>query len=277
MFQRQQLAGGGVKIGRALQSRFEVDAHLGRGGLGDLYRVRALGTDDALALRVTEIPDAPAVLDAFGTVVDLTHRLAHLPIVRMRACGGDDGRAWYVTDFSPGESLLAFVRRRGPLPVADAVRLIGSAADAVASLHDADVVHQDLSPRNLFVDGERIKLLELGVGLALARLVRDKPGLITTPRIRAPEQLVSLHPYPRTDIYALGAVLYYLVTGRRALPDGAGKLQIATAGGVSHPALGRVPEAVRPILERALAMRPDRRFGTAREFGAALQAARSAP
>jgi serine/threonine-protein kinase len=144
----------------------------------------------------------------------------------------------------------------------------------VADLHQANVIHQDLSPRNLFLVGGTVKVLELGIAPALARVVREKPGLITTPRVRAAEQLVSAEAKPATDVYALGTILYYMVTGRKAIPEGGGVLQLATDGQVPPPKLDAVPRSLRPILERALALRPEARFSSAAELGAAMRAVR---
>lgn len=262
-----------MALGRSLQGRFEADALLGKGGLGDLYRVRALGTDEPLALRLMDIPDAPPVLDAFGEVEALHRQLADVPLSRMRACGGDEGRAWYATDYLDGESVLSLIRRRGPLPMGDAIQLVARAIRSVADLHARGVVYQDLNARNLFVVGTDIYLLELGVLPALARLLKERPGLFTTPRARAAEQLVAMEPNPRTDVYALATVLYFVVTGRKAIPDAGNVLQIASTTGLKPPALHAVPEALRPILARALALRPDDRFGSANEFGDALAVA----
>ena len=266
-----------VALGRSLQSRFEVDALLGKGGLGDLYRVRALGTDESQALRVTDIPDAAPVLEAFAELASLHQRLSDVPLARMRACGGDDGRAWYATDYLDGESVLSLIRRGGPLPLAEAIGLITHAVRSVARLHAGGVVHQDLNVRNLFVVGNDMHLLELGVVPALARLLKERPGLFATPRARAAEQLVVVNPDLRTDVYAIATVLYFVVTGRKAIPDAGNVLQLASTGGLKPPALHAVPEALRPILARALALRPDDRFASANEFGDALAAVARSP
>jgi eukaryotic-like serine/threonine-protein kinase len=267
----------GMALGRSLQSRFEVDALLGKGGLGDLYRVRPIGTDEPLALRLTDIPDAQPVLDAFGEVASLHERLSDVPLSRMRACGGDEGRAWYVSDHLDGESVLSLIRRRGPLPLGDAIDLVAHAIRSVAGLHARGVVYQDLNARNLFVAGADVYLLEIGVVPALARLLKERPGLFATPRARAAEQLVAVDPDPRTDVYALATVLYFVVTGRKAIPDAGNMLQLASTRGLKPPALHAVPEGLRPILARALALRPDDRFASADEFRDALAAvARSA-
>jgi serine/threonine-protein kinase len=266
------MEGGRVEPSPALGRQFQIESRLGTGGLGDLYRARALATGQQVALRLTDIPDAPVVLEAIAGVIALHERLAGVPIARIRASGGDEGRMWYAMDLLGGESLLARVRSKGPLAPGEAARLGAEICEVVALLHDRGVVHQDLSPRNLFLEGETVKVLELGIAPVLARLIREKPGVITTPRARAAEQLVSAEATPATDVYALGTILYYFVTGRKAIPEGGGILQLATDGKVPPPSLDAIPPVLRPTLERALALRQEARFPSARELGAALRA-----
>lgn len=271
MSQLGTMQGGRVEPGRALMMQFDLLAKLGAGGLGDLYRAQDRASGQVLAVRATEIPDAPAALDAFGSVIALHNRLAQLPIARVRSCGGAERCLWYGMDYLDGESLHSLVLYRSRPSLPEAVRLVIEATDTVAALHAENVIHQDLSPRNLFVDNGKLRILELGIAPAVARLIREKPGLITTPRLRASEQLVAAQADPRTDLYALGAVLFFLLTGRRAISKGPQVLQLATEGGVAPPKLDEVPDGIRPTLQRALAMRPDDRYSSAIEFAAALR------
>lgn len=270
MSQLRAIEGGRVKPGLSLANRFQLEAHLGTGGLGDLYRVRAVGSSERFALRMTELTDAPAVLDAMRGVGSLNERFSLLPIARVRSSGADEGRMWYAMDFVEGESLLSLVRRAGPMAPKSAAALLVQVAEAVATLHDEDVVHQNLNARTIMSDGGSAAILELGVTAALARLIQEKPGVLATPNARAPEQLIVADASPQADVYALGAILHYLVTGRKAIPEGATGLQLAIRGGVRPPKLDAVAPEVRPILARALALRPQDRFPSAHEFAAAL-------
>jgi serine/threonine protein kinase len=214
------------------------------------------------------------VLDAIAEVIALHERLGEAPLARIRISGGDEGRMWYAMDLLDGESLLTRVRSKGALAPGDAARFGAEVCDAVALLHDQGAVHQDLSPRNLFLEGETVKVLELGIAPALARVIREKPGVITPPRVRAAEQFVSAEASSATDVYALGTILYYLVTGRKAIPEGGGVLQLASDGKVPPPKLDATPPVLRPVLERALALRPEARYPSAHALGAALRAVR---
>jgi serine/threonine protein kinase len=270
------MQGGSVEPGRALSHEFEMLDQLGPGGLGMLNRARDRASGELLALRLTEIPDVPPVRDAFGELVALHKRLSGVPLARIRSCGGTGQLLWYAMDLLQGQSLHALVLYgRNEVVTAEAVRLVIEAADAVAHLHDEGVVHQDLNPRNLFVVDGHVQLLEVGVAPAVARLVRERPGLITTPRLRASEQLVSPTSDRRTDIYALGMVLYFLLTRRTGIGKGPQLLRLATDGGVPPPKLDNVPNSVRPVLQRALAMRPTDRFASAGELATALRSVRS--
>lgn len=271
MSQFGTMPGGRVEPSRALTSRFELLAQLGPGGLGDLHRARERTSGQVLAVRLTEVPDVPIVLDVFGDIIALHKRLGRVPLARIRSCGGAGGCLWYAMDCLDGLSLHSLVVDRGKQPLEAAVQLILQAADTVATLHSENVIHQDLSPRNLFLADGKMHILELGVAPAIARLIRERPGLITTPRLRASEQFVSPNPDRRTDLYALGVVLFFLLTGRRAIGKGPQLLQLATDGGVPPPKLEAVPERLRPTLQRALAMRPDDRYSSAAEFAAALR------
>jgi serine/threonine protein kinase len=259
-----------VSLGTALARRFELVATLGSGGLGELYSVRD-GSGKSLALRQTDFLALPSVLEALAGVVALHHRLASrlLPLARVLACGENNDLAWYSTDLQTGQSLADHVRRQGPVPQAQAIGLIAKAAHTISALHDENVLHQDLNPRNIFVDGDSVSIVELGIGPALAKVLRERPGVLATPSARAPEQFVA-DADPRTDLYALGALLFYAVTGRKALPDGSSNLRLATAGRVQSPSMQQAPAALRDVLSRVLSMRPDERYPSARAFHAAL-------
>jgi serine/threonine protein kinase len=224
-----------------------------------------------LALRVTHFPNATEILDALKSVVALHSTLVAdgLAIIAVVAEGSENTNAWYAMEFAPGESILSVVRRNGRIPPQKAVPLLQQLAACIAALHERNVLHRDLSTRNVFVDGDTIKIAELGVGAALARAVEENSVLLTSPRAEAPEQLVA-DPEPRTDLYAIGNIAHYLLTGRRAIPDGPSNLRVATRGGTSPPRFDGLDAELQPILARTLAMRPDERFASARELSQAL-------
>jgi serine/threonine protein kinase len=263
-----------MALTRSLATRFEFVNRLGSGGLGELVRVRDKITRETLALRTTIFDGVDTIVDALRGVVELHTTLVAdgLPIVRVVDAGRDDDAAWYAMEFADGESVLASVRRQGRMPPAQALAVIREVTECVASLHQRNVIHQDLSPRNVFVEGGTTRVLEVGVAAALARAIKARPAALASPRAKAPEQLVA-DAEPRTDLYAIGCLFYYSLTGRKAIADGAANLRLATRGGMRTPNLDRVAPELRPILARTLAMRPDDRFASAAELLGALNAA----
>jgi serine/threonine protein kinase len=258
---------------RAFAGRYDLIERLGLedGRLGELYRARDTITKRQLALRVTHFASATEILDALKSVVALHSALiaARLPIVAVVAEGSDDENAWYAMEFAAGESILANMRRNGRMPPQKAVPLLQQLTACIAELHERNVLHRDLSTRNVFVDGDTIKVAELGVGAALARALEGNAVLLTSPRAEAPEQLVA-DAEPRTDLYAIGCIAHYLLAGRKAIAEGPSNLRIATRGGSLPPRFDNVEPELQPILARTLAMRPDERFASARELAQAL-------
>src|SRR6185437_6788863 len=141
----------------------------------------------------------------------------------------DDGTFYYVMEFLPGMNLSELVREHGPLPAARAIHLVRQACNALAEAHDLGLVHRDIKPANIFaaIRGGRhdvAKLLDFGLAKPLldadsAQLTQD--GAITgSPLYMSPEQAIGdRDPDARSDIYAVGAVLYFLVTGRPPFDD----------------------------------------------------------
>jgi serine/threonine-protein kinase len=172
-------------------------------------------------------------------------------------------------DYLEGESLESLVRRAGPLPPSTAVDLLLDASAIVESLHGARLFHHDLKQGNVFVEGTSTRVLELGINEALARAGQLQPGTLATPGTKTPEQWMQGDGDARVDTYALGGILYYLLTGRKAFPTGQRVLALASRL-ARPPAVDDIPRKLKTIIEKALAMRPEERFQTAEDFSAAL-------
>jgi hypothetical protein len=211
-----------LPVGTLVSDRFRIEAEAGAGGMGVVYRARDRESGELVALKVLA---QEAVVDAsrFERERTLLAELDHPGIVRYvdRSRGGRLGEPpWLAMEWLEGETLAARIRR-GPLPIALAVRIVRDAARALGSAHAAGIVHRDLKPANLFLVGDepRVKVLDFGI----ARRARPDATTLTTtgtvlgtPYYMAPEQARGGPEIdPRIDVYALGCVLYESLTGAR--------------------------------------------------------------
>ncbi len=163
----------------------------------------------------------------------------------------DVGEDYLVMELVEGETLASRLVK-GPLPVAEVLRLGSQMADALATAHARGIVHRDLKPANVMLTRAGVKLLDFGLAKVIGSLVDTAPvtqGVIGTLPYMAPEQLAGTSADQRTDIYALGLVLHEMVTGRRVL-----------VGQGEAPALDGVPERLAHVIERCLAREPEDRW-----------------
>jgi serine/threonine protein kinase len=268
---------------------FRIDAVLGRGATGTVYRATQQMLGRAVALKVLHPPLAadPEMVARFQREARAVARLSHPGVVAVLAVGdAPDGRPYMAMELVAGTTLERLVED-GPLPAARAIDIARQVAAALAQTHAAGVVHRDLKPANVMLvrrpDGsDRAILVDFGI----ARTFDDEPRLtaggiaLGTPHYMAPEQVLGEAVDGRTDVYALGVVLYRMLTG--VVPfDGAG-MQVMMA----H--LHRVPDAphrLRPDLDPALeaivlgcmAKRRDDRFQSADDVRHALDRLGGAP
>ena len=275
----------GTKLGP-----YEIVSPLGAGGMGEVYRARdtRLGRDVALKILPDSFAREPERLHRFEQEARAVAALNHANILAIHDIGEQGGSPFLVSELLEGESLRA-VLDRGALPQRKTIEYGVQIAHGLAAAHEKAIVHRDLKPENVFVtkDGN-IKILDFG----LAKLVRKKSDgldgatLTSSPTVAgvvmgtagymAPEQVRGEDVDARTDIFAFGAVLYEMLSGRRAFGrDTAAETmtavlkedppELADPGHVISPALDRT---VRRCLEKS----PAQRFQSARDLSFALGA-----
>jgi serine/threonine-protein kinase len=228
-------------------------------------------------------PDIPpAVVERFRREAQALAVLDHPGIVAIKDSGEDDGRLFIVMEYIDGSSLDEVVARQGPLPPALAVRAVHAALDALAHIHEAGLVHRNLEPGHIVLDqAGNARIVDLG----MARFLDDPSANLTmlnghsqflgTVEYQSPEQLVNSHDVDiRTDIYSLGAILYFLLTGKAPFCR-QGLLRLA-AGVVTHPQpLAQLrPELPREVVaaaETMMAYDREQRYATPGEAKAALR------
>ncbi|MEZ5284310.1 MAG: serine/threonine-protein kinase [Vicinamibacterales bacterium] len=278
-------SGGGLHVGTTVDGKYRVDALLGRGGMGAVYRARDLRLDRDVAVKVVrgELVQSTDSQERFRREAQLAARLQHPSIVTVFDYGSlPDGSAYLVMELVLGTGLRSRLTE-GPLPLESGVRLLTRLADAVAAAHRAQVLHRDLKPENVVLTGvdERPKVLDFGVAKLMAPGAADgtltvSGTVVGTPAYMAPEQLRGEGVDARADVYSLGVMGFELLTGR--LPFGGGSfVDVAIRQADTTRALDTagLPAGVAAVLQRALAYAPASRPDTAEAMAAALRQAMS--
>jgi serine/threonine protein kinase len=278
-------------IGRTLGERYRILRRLGEGGMGTVYLCEHVLLRRRVAVKVLrdELARDPEIAERFRNEAVAASQIGGDHVVDVIDFGRtEDGAFFYVMEALEGRSLGAVLREEGPLPVARALGLVAQVCRALSAAHARGVVHRDLKPENVFVvvddDGaERAKVLDFGISHidplgAGARLTRAG-AIIGTPEYMSPEQASGAVVDHRADVYALGVLLYEVLTG--ALPiEGGTPLAtlVAHQSQVPNPPSARraeIPLDVDALVLCALAKRPDDRFESMDAFAAALNRARA--
>ena len=267
---------------------YEVLSPLGMGGMGEVYRARDTRLDRTVALKVLSSPSSeePDRLERFRREARAISRLAHPNICILHDVGEEDGVAFLVMECLEGQTLAERLEE-GPLPLDLALRYAEQIAEALSMAHRQGVIHRDLKPSNLMLTRQGVKLLDFGLA-KLMRADRD-PGLqatteslhlteegvlLGTVAYMAPEQLEGGEADARTDLFALGAVLYEMATGRRPFAGKSRASLIAAILSSEPPPLASVQPMTPPIVERVvkrcLAKDPDDRWQSARDLASEL-------
>ncbi|MCW5633413.1 MAG: serine/threonine protein kinase [Rubrivivax sp.] len=196
---------------------YRIERLLGHGGLGSVHVARdAQGRTVALKTLPLDGPEASELAQAFEREVALHRRLDHPDIVRILDAGRAGDLAFIAMEFVAGGDLARALRPGAPLPTTQALGIAARLAAALAHAHAAGIVHRDLKPPNVLLDSRAgvVKLSDFGLA-RLADLQRSRTGVLAgTPAYMSPEQLADADVDARTDLYALGVVLYEMLAGR---------------------------------------------------------------
>ncbi len=268
-------------VGKTIDGKYTIAAHLGRGGMGTVYRAMQLGLEREVALKVLspQLVKDREFVDLFQREAQAAAALNHPNITQVYDVGRADDLYYYSMEFFPGGSLEARLEREGRLPVDTAVRIVLDAARGLQYAEKKGLVHRDIKPDNLMVDGEgKTKIADLG--LATRRQGGKKGGRVFgTPHFISPEQALGKEVDHRSDVYSLGATFYRLLTGHTPFQGGDIKEILRKQVNEPCPSLKDehpdVPESVERIVHRMMQKDPERRYGTADELIADLEAARS--
>jgi serine/threonine-protein kinase len=265
----------------ALTDRYQLEREVGAGGMATVYLARDLRHDRAVALKVLR-PELAAVIGAerFLAEIKLTANLQHPHILPLFDSGEADSYLFYVMPFVQGETLRDRLDREKQLPVADALRIAGEVASALDYAHRHGVVHRDIKPENILIHDGQALVADFGIALAASKASGSRmteTGMsLGTPHYMSPEQAMGEREITaRSDVYALGAVLYEMLTGEPPFTGNTAQAVVARVLTESPRALGTqrhtIPAHVEAAVLTALEKLPADRFATAAEFAEALK------
>jgi serine/threonine protein kinase len=261
---------------------YRVEARLGRGGMGVVYRATDLSLDRPIALKVLteDLANDPGFRRRFVTESRLAASLDHPNVIPIHAAGEHDGTLYIAMRLVPGDDLRTILREDGRIEPARAARLIAQVASALDAAHAHGLVHRDVKPANVLLTPEdHVYLTDFGLSKrANADTEATRTGMVLgTLDYVAPEQIRGERIGPYTDVYSLGCMVTHLLTGAVpfTVPTEEGKLWAHFSEPPPLPS-ARVPglgTAFDPVVTRAMAKRPEERYAAAGEVGTAILAA----
>ena len=273
------------EVRNALAPHYILEKELGRGGMGAVYLARDVRLDRPVAIKFLP-PDLAARPDLRARFLQETRTAAsfsHPNIVPVHAVEERDKVLCFVMGYVDGETLTKKVQRSGPLPVGETVRLLQEAAWALSYAHGRGIVHRDVKPDNILIDrgSGRAMITDFGISRQ-----QDTTGgltmvgeLIGTPQFMSPEQAAGEHLDGRSDLYSLGVVGFFALTGR--FPFSANSTQAYLAAHITKPAPAvaslrpDLPASLSSAIDRLLEKDPARRFQTGEELAEHLDPLRA--
>jgi Protein kinase domain/zinc-ribbon domain len=208
---------GGFTPGLVLAERYRIIGLLGRGGMGEVYRADDLKLGQPVALKFLprRFADEKDRLDRFYAEVRIARQVSHPNVCRVYDVGEIDGQHYLSMEYVDGEDLASLLKRIGRLPPDKALEISRELCAGLTAAHDRGVLHRDLKPSNVMVDGRgRARITDFGLAVAASEVQEGEVS--GTPAYMAPEQLLGKGASVRSDVYALGLVLYELSTGKKA-------------------------------------------------------------
>ena len=274
-----------VGPGTILVNRYEILEYVGKGGMGVVYKAHDRTLDETVAIKVLRQQpfDDPSLTKRFLAEIKLARRVTHKNVCRIHDYGEARAVRFISMQFVDGIELGEMIHSRGRLTVAEAYEIALQLVDGLEAIHDQGIVHRDLKTSNVMIDGRGTALL---MDFGIAKLWEAEGGtaltawgqIVGTPQYMSPEQAQGEPLTPRSDIYAIGVILFELFTGVRLFE--ASNFAAMVYKKLHEPlqletgAAAALPESLRPVIRKALAIAAADRYPSTRELRAALREAR---
>jgi serine/threonine protein kinase len=272
------------RLSQALGGMYTLEGEIGRGGMGVVYRARDERLQRRVAIKVLppELAFQSDIRERFTREAQTAARLSHPHIVPIHTVGEGQGLVYFVMGYVDGESVGGRIKRRGKLPIEEARRIMKETADALSAAHSLGVIHRDIKPDNILLEGTRGRVMVTDFGIAKALSQASGATLtgagvaIGTPSFMSPEQAAGEKEIDgRSDLYSLGIVAYQMLTGELPFyaPTVAGILmkQITEPAPDLRTRRPDAPEDLALAVSRCLEKDPENRWPTADSLRRSLE------
>jgi TonB family protein len=269
-----------VSPGWVIADRYEIQAPLGEGGMGSVFRARDRALHVMVAFKVLRVKQDPTAVRRFHHEVTLARKVRHENVCAVYEYGEDEGLLYCTMELVGGTNLHEVLRAQAPLPVDRAYGLALKAAAGLQAIHEAGVLHRDLKTSNIMIDAkERVRLVDFGIARAMptpeqevsttATPTTGHESIVGTPAYMSPEQVMGWPVDARSDIYSFGVVLFELFTGQLPFHGSRAAIlrkQLDEPPPLHGPLAQSLPIGLAAVLERAMAKDPDLRHADVAEL-----------
>ena len=207
-----------LTTGSTFAGRYQIIEELGKGGMGKVYKALDTKIKEKIALKLIkpEIASDKKTIERFTEELRLARKISHPNVGRMYELMEVDGTHFITMEYIPGQDLKGLIRQSTQLGIGTAINIARQICQGLSEAHRLEIIHRDLKPHNILIDKEgTAKIMDFGIARSIRAKSRTGPGvMIGTPEYMAPEQVEAKEVDQRSDIYALGIILYEMLTGR---------------------------------------------------------------
>lgn len=262
-----------IEIGNVVAGRYEIMSEVARGGYGIVYRARQLGVDRIVALKRLRSQSDPSVVQRFMCEMQMIKDLVHPNTIQLIDAGMDDSHMFIVMEYIDGESLHGILRKERRLVPLRAIHIARQVLKSVNEAHRRGIIHRDIKPSNILIrrvigEPDFVKVLDFGIAKSkdTAGMNLTRSGhVMGTPHYLAPESLLFGEHCYQSDIFAIGLILYEMITGKQALTGTVNHVMEALTKDIPIPG-EYAGTTLSYVLQKALARRPSDRYETAAEM-----------